>query len=184
MQPKTPITLMWQRAWWLAFMVVASVALSLGFACATPLAAFAAMSALSLDRRNAVLFTGVVWLANQVVGYSILGYPLTANSFAWGVAIGLAAIMAVLVARWCSLRFAERSSVAATLAVFVVAFAAYELMLFVAAFTALGGIEAFTADVIGRILEINAIAMTGLVLINRIGARREEPDQMARALEA
>ena len=47
-----------RRLVWLAFMIAASVALSLGFACAVPLAAFAAMLGLTMDRRSAVLMTG------------------------------------------------------------------------------------------------------------------------------
>jgi hypothetical protein len=184
MQPKTPITLMWQRTSWLVFMIAASVALSLGFACATPLAAFGAMSALSLDRRNAVLFTGAVWFANQAVGYSILGYPLTANSIAWGAVIGVAAILGVLGAHWCALRLAEGSRVAATVAAFVAAFVVYEVALFAAAVMVLGGTEAFTLAIVGRIFETNSVAMTGLVLINHIGGLREEPGQTARSLRA
>ena len=52
------------------------------FACAAPLAALGAIAALTLDRKNAILFTGVVWLANQSCGYSLLHYPVTANSLA------------------------------------------------------------------------------------------------------
>jgi hypothetical protein len=175
MQPSTPMPLGWQRSAWLAFMIAASVALSLGFACATPLAAFGAMSALSLDRGNAVLLTGAVWLSNQAVGYSILDSPLTANSLAWGAVIGIAAILAALAARRCALRFAGRSRIAAIAAGFVAAFVIYELTLFVAALMVLGGTEAFTAAIIGRIFETNAIAMTVLVLIDCIGALRKEP---------
>jgi hypothetical protein len=33
-----------------------------------------------------------LWLADQIVGYAIHGYPRTPESFAWGAAIGAAAL--------------------------------------------------------------------------------------------
>jgi len=153
----------------MAFLVAASISFSLVFACATPLAAFGALAALTLDRRDAVLFTGAVWLANQAVGYSVLCYPVTDNSLAWGAILGLAAIFAALAARWSALRFASILPLAMPAAAFVAAFAMYETTLFAAALL-LGGTEAFTVAIIARILETNAIAMVGLLLLNRIGA--------------
>jgi hypothetical protein len=58
----------WRRPLWIALLVAASVAFTLGFACATPLAAFAAIAALSMPRKDALLLIGLVWLANQAVG--------------------------------------------------------------------------------------------------------------------
>lgn len=90
----------WRHHLWLALLVCASVAFSLGFACATPFAAFGNGAALTLNRRDAILLTGAVWLANQFVGFIILRYPWTITSFACGFAIGAAAILATLAARW------------------------------------------------------------------------------------
>ena len=60
----------WRRPLWIALLVGASVAFTLGFACATSLAAFAAIAALSMPRKDALLLIGLVWLANQAVGFS------------------------------------------------------------------------------------------------------------------
>ncbi|MGO9171199.1 MAG: hypothetical protein ACLP7P_04445 [Rhodomicrobium sp.] len=183
MQPRTSIPLNWPSALWMAFIAAASVALSFGFACATPLAAFGAMSALTLDRRNAVLLTGAVWLANQAVGCSILNYPLTANSLGWGAVLGLAAIFAALAARWSALRFAGISPLAMPAAAFVAAFAVYEITLFAAALL-LGGTEDFTAAIIGRVFEINAISMLGMLLLNRAGALAVNSKEFERSRRA
>jgi hypothetical protein len=59
----------WRRPLWIALLVAASVAFTLGFACATPLAAFAAIAALSMPRKDALLLIGLVWLANQAIGF-------------------------------------------------------------------------------------------------------------------
>ena len=87
MKRDTIIQAGWPAPLWLTFMLAASLTFSVGFACAAPLAALAALAALTLDRKHAILFTGVVWLANQACGYSLLHYPVTANSLAWGAAL-------------------------------------------------------------------------------------------------
>jgi hypothetical protein len=166
MNGKTLMPAGWHRHAWLGFMIVASLVLSLGFACAAPFAAFAAISALTLDRRTALVAIGGVWLANQAAGYLALGYPLDANSLAWGAMIGLAAVAATVSARIMAAYFEANSRAAMTLAAFVVAFAAYEAALFVAAATLLGGTESFTIAIITRIAETNAITMAALLLMN------------------
>jgi len=59
---------------------------------------------------------------------------------------------------------------AAPVAAFAAAFVAYEATLFAAAVTFLGGTESFTIAIISRVLEINAIVMVVLLLLNRAGA--------------
>ncbi len=181
MQPKNLIHLNWPSALWMAFIAAASVTLSLGFACAAPLAAFGAASALTLTRRNAMLATLGAWLANQTTGCTALGYPLTANSLAWGAVLGLAAIAAMLAARWSGARVAGLFRAAIPVAAFAAAFVAYEATLFAAALTFLGGTEEFTAAIIGRVFEINAIVMLGLVLLNYATALITNPSEPGRS---
>ena len=73
---------------WPSLLVAASLMFSLGLACATPLAAFAAAVALTSSRRDALVLILSVWFTNQFVGFTLLGYPWTASAFAWGVALG------------------------------------------------------------------------------------------------
>lgn len=152
---------------WLALLVAASVAFSLGFACAVPLAAFAAAAALTLSRWNALLLIGAVWVANQIVGYAVLGYPWTANSLAWGVALGVVSVLATLAARGAALPFEGAGRVVVPFAAFLAAFAVYEGALFAVSVALLGGMEDFTPAIIGRIFAINTVAMVGL--LNRVG---------------
>ncbi len=112
----------WRRALWLALLVAASVAFSLGFACAVPFAAFGVIAALTLSRRDGLVLTGAVWLANQLVGYVVLDYPWTSNSFAWGVAFGIVAVLTTMVAQSVARRCADRGAVVVALASFVGAF--------------------------------------------------------------
>jgi hypothetical protein len=65
----------WRRLLWLTVLVASSVAFSLGFACATPFAAFAAAAVLTLPRKDALLLMAAVWLANQAVGMAFSTIP-------------------------------------------------------------------------------------------------------------
>lgn len=156
----------WRHHLWLALLVCASVAFSLGFACATPFAALSTAAALTLNRRDAMLLTGAVWLANQFVGFTILRYPWTINSLAWGIAIGAAAILATLAAQGTTLAFDKATRVWRSLAAFAAAFVVFEGALFAAACVALGGTEDFTPPVIGWIFAVNASALIGLFVLN------------------
>jgi hypothetical protein len=159
-----------RRHLWLALLIAASVATSLGFACAVPLAAFAAAGALTLPRRDALLLVAAVWLANQVVGFAVLGYPWTVNCIAWGVALGAVALLSTVAALGVAGRLAAIGPVTRSVAAFLAAFVVYEGALFVVAALLLGGIEDFTPAIIARIFAINAIGMAALFVANRLGA--------------
>jgi len=163
-------SLNWRRHLWLALLVAASVAFSLGFACATPLAAFAAAAALTLPRPDALLLTTAVWLANQFVGFAFLHYPWTASTFAWGIAIGAAALLAAEAARWTARSTGRAGGALTSLSTLLAAYAAYEVVLFAVAVAALGGVEDFTPAIVGRIFLINAGAFVGLLVLSRLGA--------------
>jgi len=158
----------WRRPLWIALLVAASVAFTLGFACATPLAAFAAIAALSMPRKEALLLIGLVWLANQAVGFSVLHYPWTADCFAWGVGLGIVALLATLGAEWTAERFNPLGRLASAM-VFLAALAIYEGLLFLTSIIVQSSVEDYTAAIVGRIFAINAVAFIGLLVVNRIG---------------
>jgi hypothetical protein len=160
--------LAWRHRLWLALLVSASVAFSLGFACAVPLAAFAAAAALTLSRNDALRLILLVWLANQFVGFSVLGYPWTPSTLAWGIVLGIVAVVATLASQWIAARLAEAPRAFSFAAIFLVAFAVYEAALLLVSATLLGGTEVFTGEIQGRILAINAAAFVGLLALNRI----------------
>jgi hypothetical protein len=156
----------WRHHLWLILLVAASVAFSLGFACATPLAAFSAAAALSLDRRYSLLLTLAVWFANQFVGFTLLRYPWTSNSLGWGLALGIAAILATLAAHWAKRLFKGTTWIADYVAAFLAAFAIFEGVLFVVGLLLLGGMEDFAPGIVGRIFAINSAAFLGLLILN------------------
>ena len=145
----------WRRAAWLILLVVASVVFSLAFACATPFAAFAAAAACTLPRRDAVMLSLGVWLANQGIGFACLGYPWTWNCAAWGVALGLSAVSATLSADRAMGRLGHAHAITRYAAALVTAFVAYEAILIVSSL-GLGGTGNFTPMIQARIFIINA----------------------------
>ena len=158
----------WRYPLWLGLLVGASVVFSLGLACAAPLAAFAAAAALSLSRRDALLLILLVWLANQLVGFTVLHYPLTASTFAWGVVLGAVAVLATLAGQWIADRLVGGCRAVVAMATFLIAFAVYEAALFTVSATLLGGTEIYTAAIQGRIFAINAAAFVGLLVLNQL----------------
>lgn len=159
----------WIGPTWLSLLVAASVVFSLGLACAVPLAAFGAAAALTLSRRDALGLVLAVWLANEIVGYAVLGYPWTANSFAWGAVLGGVAVLTTEVARGVALRAAPLGPAAAASVAFLAAFAVYEGALFAVSVAGLGGTDAYAPAIVGWVLALNAVAMAGLMLLQRLG---------------
>lgn len=159
----------WRRALWLTLLVASSVALTLGFACAVPFAAFAAAAALTLDRRSALFLVTAVWLANQVVGYAVLDYPWTWNSVAWGVVLGVVSVLATMAAQTIVEHLRRRVPIVRWAAVFLGAFVIFEAGLFLVAAALLGGSEDFAPSVVAYVFAINAAGFAGLLILSRLG---------------
>ena len=154
---------------WIALVGGLSVLFSLALACAAPFAALATVSALGLRRGSALALVGTAWLANQAVGYGLLNYPRTPDSFAWGAAIGVAALTATLaVLGWRRWIVSPRLAWSAG---FAMAFAIYEGLLFAATAILPSGDAAFSLAVVGRILLVNLLALVGLALLHRVALK-------------
>jgi hypothetical protein len=159
----------WAHQAWLAVLVIAVSALSFVFACATPFAAFGVLAALTLSRTDAIRITIALWMANQAIGFGILGYPVTVNSVGWGLAIGGAAVSSTAVARLIISRLRTARGLTRAVVALAGTFAVYEIALFTVAVAGLGGIGSFAAPIVGRIVVINAAALLGLHALYRIG---------------
>jgi hypothetical protein len=157
-----------RRPLWIALLVVASVVFSLGFACAVPFAAFAAVAALTLSRRDAFALVGAVWLANQIAGFAVHHYPVTASTLAWGAGLGAVALLSTLAAQWANDRLPQSDMVAAVTA-FLAAFAVYEGSLFAISLALASGVPDYAPSIVWRIFAINTAAFAALVLVHRLG---------------
>ncbi len=160
----------WRRLVWIAALVAASIGLSLGFACAVPLAAFAAVAALTMNRAAALLLVLAVVLANQCIGLTALHYPFGPETFAWAAAFALVGGLAVFAAEWAYRSTVLAHPIVAYAAAFLVAFAAYEGGFFLITVLSSSGLEPYAAAVVLRILAINAAAFLGLLVAARIAA--------------
>lgn len=157
-----------RRGLWIVLLGLSSIGFSLALACATPFAALAALAAVNMIRRDAFGLIGLVWLANQVIGYGILEYPHSIDSYAWGAAIGIAAGLGLVAAMVAGIRTAGYGGVVATASAFIAAFSVYELVLYPFSFVLPGSDEAFSWPIVGQILVINALALAGLVALHRM----------------
>ena len=168
-QPTAPADV--ARRWtWIGLLGSASIGFSLVFACAMPFVALVTLAALTMSRRDALIVTGAVWLANQAVGYAILDYPQTFDSYAWGVAIGIAVLLALAVARAIGERFERSGPIISTGLAFLSSFAVYELALYAASFWLSSSDAAFSWATVGYILQVNALGFAGLIVFRLVAA--------------
>ena len=157
------------RRWlWILLLTAASVFVTLGMACATPFAALATLAALHMSRRDGLTLIGIAWLADQAVGYGLLGYPRTANSLAWGVVLGVGAFAALLAAQALADRVRAGGAVLAGAAAFGGAFVAYQAVLVAATPVLASGAEAFSLPIVGWVLRVNLLSLAGLLVLYRL----------------
>ena len=154
-----------RTAVWIVLVTVSSVLFSLGFACATPFAALAAIAGSRMSRSSALLLVAATWLANQAVGYLVLDYPRTVDSFGWGFAIGAAALLATLAVHELG-RFGLRPIVQFA-AAFAVAFAVDQAALF-SATAVLPSNGGFSMAVILYVAKINALGFAALFALYQL----------------
>jgi hypothetical protein len=157
-----------KRSLWIVLLTMGSIGFSFALACATPFAALAALAALNMPRRDVFSLVALAWFVNQVVGYVFLAYPQTWDSFAWGGAIGIAALLSAIAAVAAG-RITRFGRAGITVAVFLAAFVSYELALYAASFVLPTGAEAFSLPVVWRIFCVNVIALAGLFTLYRLG---------------
>lgn len=152
---------------WIGILTAASPLFTVVFTCATPFVAFATLAVMNMRWRTALILMGSVWFINQVAGFGCLGYPWTAGSFEWAVALGGASYIALLSARGMADYLRTTNTVVATAAAFSTAFFAFEAALFGVSYILPGGGSAFRWPVMEKIFAINVAAFLGLLLLHR-----------------
>ncbi len=145
---------------WAGVLATSSVLGSLALACMFPFGAIATLLAATLPIRKAAIWMGAAWFTNQLIGYLVLGYPQTANSFGHGLAIGVTAFATLAVARAIFTLRGDQSLVSALLA-FAAAFIAFEALLYVAALY-LGGVQNFAPAIVWMIAQNDILWFAGL----------------------
>jgi hypothetical protein len=152
------------RAVWFGAVVLTGVLYTLGFACAAPFAGVAAIVALMGSRREALSLVAAAWVANQLVGFGVLHYPVEGETIFWGVALGLVALLSCEAAR-----LAARMSGALRYgSAFLAGFVAYEGSLYALTLATGGATGHYEPASVARILAINAGAFVGLWAFHRV----------------
>ena len=72
---------------------------SVVLACMMPFAAIAAIAALAMPARRGLAAVGLCWLGNQVLGFGLMGFPWDGATFAAGLSLLAASLVAFAAAR-------------------------------------------------------------------------------------
>lgn len=63
-----------------------------------PLVSFAVLAGITLNRKRAIISVLLIWFVNQLYGFTIRHYPLSAIALLWGVSMGLGTMAVALIA--------------------------------------------------------------------------------------
>lgn len=157
-----------RRLLWIGLLTAATLLMTGVFACAVPFAALAALAAFDTERNDGLLLVGAVWLANQVYGFTVLGYPHEAQAYYWGLAMGLGAVAAYYAARAVVSTLAPKGALLAVVAALPVAFLAYEAVLYLGTLVLSHGEGAFNTDVVFYVALVEVVAFLGLLIAHRL----------------
>lgn len=147
---------------WTAILGVSAIFGTWFFACVFPFAAIATIAAMTLDTRRGLALVGATWLANQIVGFAFMHYPLDLPTVALGVSLGLGAVAAFFAARTVLPTLARPFASVATLGA---AFVAYQLVIYAGAL-GFGGAGNFTPSIIAGVALNDAIWFAALMALH------------------
>lgn len=131
-------------------------------ACMMPFAAIATIAALAMPARRGAAAVGLCWLGNQVLGFGLMGFPWDGPTFAAGLSLLAASLIAFAAAR-----AAVRGG---PVLAFLAAFAAFEASLFAYALP-FGDPSLFVPGIVAQIALNDALWFAGLWLGWQVLAR-------------
>lgn len=136
---------------------------SYGLACVFPFAAVAALAAVTLPTRHAIIVLGATWLANQVIGFTLLSYPHDGQAVAWGAIIGVAAFVGLGAAK---IAFARETRLVSlrTVGTLTGSIIAYQAVMFVGAYV-MNGFESSTAAIVADVARNDVMWFVGLAAL-------------------
>ncbi|MEO0491062.1 MAG: hypothetical protein AAFZ49_16135 [Cyanobacteria bacterium J06659_2] len=144
------------RVWYYGLLAAASTSNVLYY-CTVPLVGIGILAGATLPRRKAVVVLLAMWLVNQLLGFTVRGYPYTVSTFTWGGVMLIGALLAVLLVstrppfRQDPIGYSLWSS-----GCLILGFCLYELVIWLAGF-ALGGVHGFTLAMLWQIFLGNAL---------------------------
>lgn len=162
------------RVIWMVILTIAVISATFALSCVTPFAALAVALAGTVGLRASLRVVTIVWFANQLIGFVFFHFPLTANTFLWAIAIGVAALITTAVA-CVATKYTASAPVPIRLGVaLLVSFAIYELTLLPAG-VVLNGLDTFQPSIVAQLAWINAASLVALVVLNEVAAALFRP---------
>jgi hypothetical protein len=148
---------------WIALLTGASTAATLIAACATPFPALAALAAVHMRRRDGIALMLVAWLASQIVGFGLRGFPHGIGTLGWAATLAVAATISVA-AGHAALAVCGKRPIAARLAVaYLAAFAAYKAAVLAGSLALGGGASALAPALMAEQFFRNGAILIGLL---------------------
>lgn len=135
---------------WIGLMTAASGVASFALACATPFPALAALAAMYVRRTDGLILLGASWLAAQIIGFGIKGYPLDGHALLWPVALGCAAAGSLFAAEAVTRGLAKLNPALRMGLAYVAAYAGFKLVVLVGVNLFDHGWAAFSLEVLTR----------------------------------
>jgi hypothetical protein len=152
-------------ALWIGLLTAASTMTTLALACATPFPALAALAAVHMQRRDGITLMIVTWLASQIVGFGVLGYPHDPKTLGWGAALAIAAIGSGVGAYSALRLLGDRLLVMRLGSAYVAAFVAFKALVFIASLGLGGTATALAPALLVEQFVRNAAILVGLLVL-------------------
>ena len=157
------------RAAWLAAFLLTTLLFSVGLTCAVPLVAFGAICALRQSRGQALAFTAALWLATEVIGFTLLRFPVSLAAFGWGALVGAALLVATAAASAAARRVPGAAGILAT---YLSAFGLYEGLLWAVNRVVGGASGAFAPGILTQVFVLTGATYSALVLVGALTSGR------------
>jgi len=152
---------------WIFLLTAAGILTTFALACATPVAAFAALAALYMRRNAAIALMAAVWGAGQIIGFGFLHFPHTAATFAWPGALLVCSLM-TLEGGFLVTRFSAGPLVRATI-VLLATMVVFKVAIYLFGTVLGGNASAFKPVYVFKYLWTNALTFIVLLGLHRIG---------------
>lgn len=135
-----------------------------------PLVGFAAISGVTLNRKQAIISSIIIWLVNQFYGFILRQYPQTLESLTWGLVMGLGTLLVTIVATL-KLKFIEHKIWRYYLwltASLVIGYVLFEGIILLTATLMMGSSHGLTVGILGRIFVKNVVWAIALTFIHSL----------------
>lgn len=156
---------------WIGAMTAVSTAASFALACATPFPALAALAATYVRRTDGLILLGASWLAAQVIGFGIKGYPLDGHALLWPTALACAAAGSLFAAEAAMRGLAKLHPALRMGLTYFAAYAGFKLMVLVGVNVFDHGWAAFSPEVLARQVVRYGAILIGLTALHMLWTR-------------